>query len=116
MRFLLEAKNEDFRKFLEQLCGTSDLAVDALVRNPDFDAVVAQQGKTIVIEDDKARWDALVKPPPGENPASRLRGGSWSILGWYGIFEDNRVVMSSTRYNAFSSACRHLKISLEAYD
>jgi len=116
MRFLLEPEQEDFRKFLQNLYGTIDVAVDQLIRNPDLDAVVAHQGKTIVIEDDKARWDALVQPPPGEKRASRLLGASWSVLGWYGLFEDNRLVMSSSRYNAFSSACRHLKINLEAYD
>ena len=116
MRFLLDAKHEDFRKFLEHLYGTIDVAVDALIRNPEFDAVVAQQGKTIVIEDDKERWDALVRPPQGEKPTSRMQTASWSILGWYGFFDDNRVVMSSSKYNAFSAACRHLKINLAAYD
>jgi hypothetical protein len=116
MRFLLDAKNEDFRKFFEQLCGTIDVAVDALIRNPDFDAVVAQQRRTIVIEDDKARWDALVRPPPGEKRTSRMQTASWSALGWYGFFDDNRVVMSTNKYAAFSSACRHLQICLAAYD
>jgi hypothetical protein len=116
MRFLLEPKQEDFRGFLQNLCGTIDVAVDELIRNPELDAVIAHQGKTLIIEDDKAKWDALVKPPAGEKPASRLTGGSWSVMGWYGTFQDNRLVMSSSRYNAFASASRHLKVYLEDYD
>jgi uncharacterized coiled-coil protein SlyX len=115
MRFLLDTKNEPFRKFVEQLCGDIDVAVDALVRSPDFAELLAREGKALVIEDNKERWDALVKPPEGAG-ASRMRSASWSVFGWYGFFDDNRIVMSTSQRNLFSAACRTLKIKLAGYE
>ena len=81
MRFLLEAQNESFRKFVIEMCGDIDVAVDALVRAADFDSLLAAERKTLIIEDDKEKWEALVKPKNRE--ANGMRSANWSMNGWH---------------------------------
>lgn len=112
MRFLVEPKHEHFRKFAENTCGDIHAAVVALISTRDFLKFLAAEGRILEIEDDKEKFEGLWKSPA---PQHRMRSASQSITGWHAVFDDGRIVMSTSERNHFIGACRSLKARLDAH-
>src|SRR5262249_11865073 len=57
MRFLLDDRHADFRKFCEVVAHDLDAAVPLLIQQQDFDQFVASLGYKIIVEDNKPTFD-----------------------------------------------------------
>jgi hypothetical protein len=117
MRFLLDDKRADFRKFCEVIAGDLDAAVPRLIQEPDLDKFAASMGYKIVVEDNKENFDKIMRtarhPAAGDPRESfALRFASSSVVGWWAAFDNSQVVLSSRQLERFRATYAALQGNL----
>jgi hypothetical protein len=119
MRFLLDDKHADFRRFCEVIAGDLDAAVPRLVQEADLDKFLGSMGYKIVVEDSKENFEKMMRTaghPAARDPTDRssfaLLSASASVGGWWAAFDNNQVVLSSRQLERFRTTYAALQGNL----
>jgi len=112
MRFLLDDKHADFRKFCEVIANDLDAAVPLLIQEQDFDHFVAAFGYKIIVEDNKEAFDEIMRQQRTVEKSHRLLSAVHSLYGWWAVFDDNSLVVNTRQLQKFKAAYAALRGNL----
>jgi hypothetical protein len=108
MRFLLDDKYAEYRKFVETLVGDLDVAIPILIKAETFQKVLDQLKWRVEIQDDRDAFNAIWTKDDKLQRRS-MRSG---VHGWYAIFDDNRVLVNSALLDKFEKSQSALRARL----
>lgn len=112
MRFVLSAENNDLFKSAQTLTGSIDSAVVLLSRSSSFQDFTIAAGGRLDFENDQEKFRAMMHATDAPRMAG-LRSATFSQSGFFAIFEDKRILMSSPKYTDFSNAFKRLRLEVD---
>ena len=113
MRFMLSGDHGELTRISLGLAGNIDSAVVLLSRAKGFDDFVRSIGGRVQLEDDQNKFKELtqIQHQPGKHAS--IRGTSFSMGGYYGIFGDRTVMMNSSKYQDLKALFEKLRMELD---
>jgi hypothetical protein len=110
MRFLLDDRNAEYRKLLEQISGDLDRAIDVIVKSQTFDEVVEDLGATIEEHHDDKAFEQEFR---GEGlDTRRSLFGMIGGRGYYRFTSDNTLVVGDAMLRYFRNCQQALGVRL----
>jgi hypothetical protein len=104
MRFLLEDKNAEYRKFVQSLSGDIDAAIPELIKASTLEDLISGLDYMIEFHDDdklhdymKDRWSEL-----------KINSASYGGFGGYATTRDKKVLITQSQWDRFQSAQKAL--------
>jgi hypothetical protein len=111
MRFLLEDKNADYRKFCEKLFDDIDTLIPLLIPSKNFEDLLEKTGYKLRINDDTESFQAQMRNDAVVG-TEKIRFASMSAQFWYAIYSDKTIIMSQSQREKFDERQRTLHIKL----
>jgi hypothetical protein len=109
MRFLLEDRNAEYRKFVQGLTGDFDAAIPELIKAATLEDLLSSLDFTIEFHKDEAfqefmkdRWNEL-----------KLTGATYGIFGGYATTRDKKVLITQSQWDKFQGAQKALHSRLQ---
>lgn len=109
MRFLLDDRNAEYRKLLEQIGGDLDSAIDVIVGADEFDDVMEKMGATIVEHHDRQAFEDDFRRPRPEQSEPHSLFASMGGRGYYRYMSDKTLVVSEGTLQYFRNCQRALR-------
>lgn len=106
LRFLLDDRSANFRKFIEQLFVDLDSAIPVLLETSNVAPLIEKSGRKVVIDADQS---AAREAFSGGTTPSRFKCAHKGGDGFYGITKDREVVISPDQVANFEDLLRALK-------
>jgi hypothetical protein len=110
MRFLLDERNADYRKFLQGLTGDIDGAIPIVMKSKTFEDVLKKVGSKLDIHPDaefqefmKDKWQEL-----------GITGATYSVFGGYATTSRNLVLITPSQLDKFEKMQRALFAQLDS--
>jgi hypothetical protein len=110
MRFLLDERNSDYRKFLQGLSGDIDAALPSVMKAKSFEDLMSCLGLTAEIHEDAAfqeymkdRWQEL-----------KITGATYGVFGGYATTRDKRVLITPSQIEKFDGTQKSLAAKLDS--
>jgi len=109
MRFLLEDRNAEYRKFVQGLTGDIDAAIPELIKAATLENLLSSLDFTIEFHEDetfqefmKDRWNEL-----------KLTGATYGVFGGYATTRDKKVLITQSQWDKFQAAQKALHSRLQ---
>lgn len=112
MRFMLSGENNELSKMAQNLTGNIDSAAILLSRAKDFDEFVRSAGGRLHFEDNQDKFKEMIQFKDKQGNITGIRNASFNMGGFYGIFEDKKVIISSAKYSDFKVLFEKLRMEL----
>jgi hypothetical protein len=113
MRFMLSGDHGELTKIAHGVAGNIDSAAVLLSRAKDFDDFVRSAGGKIQFEDDKDRFKERTQFQDSSGKPTGVRSTSASVGGFYAIFGDRTVLMSTSKYQDLRALVEELRMELD---
>jgi hypothetical protein len=104
MRFLLEDRNAEYRKFVQGLTGDIDAGIPELIKAKSFEDLLTSLGFKAELHDDdkfqefmKDRWNEL-----------KLTSATYSVNGGYATTRDKKLFITPSQVDRFQAAQKAL--------
>ncbi len=109
MRFLLEDRNAEYRKFVQGLAGDIDAAIPELMKVANLEDLLSSLNCAIEFHEDetfqeflKDRWNEL-----------KLTGATYGVFGGYATTRDRKVHITQSQWDKFQAAQKALHSRLQ---
>ena len=113
MRFLLDDRNAEYRKLLEQIGGDLDSAIDIIVNAAEFDQVMKIMGVTIEEHNDRQEFENEFRRPPSEEGGRQSLFASIGGRGYYRFMSDRTLIVSDGILHYYRNCQRALRSRIE---
>jgi hypothetical protein len=113
MRFLLDDRNAEYRKLLEQIGGDLDSAIGIIVDASEFDAVMEQMGVTIEEHHDRQAFEDEFRRSVAEEGGRHSLFGTMGGRGYYRFMSDKTLIVSDSMMHYFRNCQRALRSRID---
>ncbi len=107
MRFLLDDKYANFRDFCEAVSEDLDTAVQLLIRCQSLTAFFDELGLKVEVEDDPKKYQEHFQRSPSD--PNRLKQSRMGGEGWWALYFDNKVMVSTIQLERFKAEYTRLQ-------
>jgi Domain of unknown function (DUF4062) len=112
MRFLLDDRQSDYRKFLEAVFGDVDNALPAIVQSTDFAKVLKRAGFEYSLVEDRTEFDPIFNEAAQPGGALHIKTAMQSMAGGYIVYNEQKVVLTRSIFDRFSAIQGTLRLQL----
>jgi hypothetical protein len=113
MRFMLSAEGGELSKLAQGITGNIDSAAVLLSRAKGFDDFIASAGGRIQLENNKEEFMVLTQFQDDQGNLTGVRTITQSMVGYYAIFSDRKLILNSSKYHDFKSLCDKLQMEID---
>jgi hypothetical protein len=110
-RFLLNENATEYRKFLEQIFGDLDAAIDAIADCQNLNNVISRAGYTYeLVGDDAVRQNSFFEENASLEPEKRAVFGTVTMHGGYVLYANKTAKISSSIFAKFDTLQKALHV------
>ena len=113
MRFLLDDRNAEYRKLLEQIGGDLDSAIDIIVDADEFDEVMSKLEVSLEEHHDRQAFEEDFRRPISEEGDRHSMFGTIGGRGYYRFMSDKTLIVSDSMLHYFRNCQRALRSRIQ---